>query len=43
MYGPLTWKWVNAYFTGEKVPANIVPVDTTVTKANAKAMEGKGF
>ncbi len=43
MYGPLTWKWVNAYFTAQKVPANIVPVDTTVTKANAKAMEGKGF
>jgi ABC-type sugar transport system substrate-binding protein len=42
-YGPLTWKWVNSYFTALKVPTNIVPVDVTVTKANAKMMEGQGF
>ena len=42
-YGPITWQWVNAYFTGQKVPTRIVPVDVTVTKANAKMMEGQGF
>ena len=31
------------YFTGQVVPKRIVPVDVTVTKANAKAMEGQGF
>jgi ABC-type sugar transport system substrate-binding protein len=42
-YGPITWKWVNAYFTGQKVPAHLVPTDYIVTKANAKSFIGKGF
>jgi len=42
-FGPITFKTIDAYFAGQKIPASITVKDHTYTKANAKSLLSTGF